>query len=70
MENRRARGSRSDREKEAGTGAVMTFEKKTLVMYEAHFKKDGRGREIIVLPDGRRYYEEGDEQGEDEDEGR
>ena len=48
----------------------MTFEKKTLVMYEVHFKKDGKGREIIVLPDGRRYFEEGDEGAEDEDEGR
>ena len=54
----------------AGTGAPMTFEKKTLVMYEVHFKKDGKGREIIVLPDGRRYFEEGDEGAEDEDEGR
>jgi hypothetical protein len=62
--------ARAEVEKEAGTGATLAFEKKTLLMYEAHFKKDGKGREIIVLPDGRRYFEEGDEQGEDEDEGR
>jgi len=62
--------TRAEAEREAGKGAAMSFEKKTLVMYEVHFKKDGRGREIIFLPDGRRYVEQGaEDEEEDEDEG-
>jgi len=61
--------TRAEAEREAGKGAAMSFEKKTLVMYEVHFKKDGLGREIIFLPDGRRYVEQDAEAEEDEDEG-
>ena len=52
---------------EAGKEAKLMWEKKTLVLYEVHFKKDGKGREIILTPDGRRYYEEGDEKADKDD---
>jgi len=57
---------RSAVEKEAGQGATIHYEKKTFIAYEAHFKKDGKGRELMVTPDGRRTHEEGEG---DEDEG-
>jgi hypothetical protein len=59
---------RSEAENMAGKDAKVTFEKKTLLMYEFHFKKDGKGHEVILTPDGRRYHEEGAEQDKDEDE--
>jgi uncharacterized membrane protein YkoI len=63
---------RAAAEKEAGKDAKLTFEKKTMWLYEVHFKKGDKGREIILTPDGRRYYEEGAGQGagdvDDEDE--
>ncbi len=58
---------RAEAEKDAGKEAKLTWEKKTIVMYEAHFKKDGKGREIVLIPDGRRYHEE-DETDKDENE--
>lgn len=51
-------------EKEAGKGTPVQFEKKTLFLYEAHYKKDGKGREIIVTPDGRHFHEDGEKTGE------
>jgi len=55
--------------KEAGKDAKLTWEKKTIVMYEVHFKRGDKGHELILTPDGRRYHEEGDENGEkDKDE--
>jgi len=61
--------ARAEAEKEAGKEAKLMWEKKTVVMYEVHFKKDGKGREMILTPDGRRFHEEGDEkQDKDEDE--
>lgn len=47
-------------EKEAGKDAKLAWEKKTLYLYEVHFKKDGKGREIIYTADGRRFHEETD----------
>lgn len=47
-------------EKEAGKDAKLTWEKKTIVMYEVHYKKDGKGHEMILTPDGRRVHEEGE----------
>ncbi|MCG3136486.1 MAG: hypothetical protein HJJLKODD_00320 [Phycisphaerae bacterium] len=56
-------------EKEAGKDASIHFEKKTFFVYEAHFKKDGQGYEVIYTPDGRRYHEEGEHDDDtDEDE--
>lgn len=52
--------------KEAGKDVAVTFEKKTVVMYEIHFRKDGKEREAVFLPDGRRFEEEGEEHGGDE----
>jgi len=58
---------RAEAEKEAGKDGKLMWEKKTVVMYEVHFTKDGQGREIILTPDGRRFHEEGgDEQDQDE----
>jgi hypothetical protein len=54
-------------EKEAGKDAAVQYEKKTYVAYEAHFKKDGKGREILLTPEGRTHSEEGDDGDEDED---
>lgn len=57
-------------EKEGGKDAKPTFEKKTLVLYEAHFKKGDKTLEIIVTPDGRLHLEGGarkDVQGDEGD---
>ncbi len=62
--------ARAEAEKEAGKDAKLMWEKKTIVMYEVHFKKDDKGREMILTPDGRRFHEEGDDnRDKDEDEG-
>ncbi len=61
--------ARTEAGKEAGAAATMSFEKKTLVLYEVHFKKDGKARELLLLPDGQRYVEEGEDGDEDEDKG-
>jgi len=61
--------ARAAAEKEAGMGATLRWEKKTMILYEVHFKKGGKSREMILTPDWRRVHEEGDEtmdQGEDE----
>jgi len=60
---------RAEVEKEAGKDAKITWEKKTYILYEAHYKKDGRGREVLLSPDGRRHQEEVEkEEGGEEDE--
>ncbi len=62
--------SRAAAEREAGKDAKLTWERKTVVMYEAHYKKGDKGEELILTPDGRRYHEEGEKNGDkDEDEG-
>jgi hypothetical protein len=58
---------RAAAEKEAGKDVKVRYEKKTLYLYEIHFKKDGKGREMIFTADARRYHEEAAEAGEDED---
>ncbi len=60
--------ARTEAEKEAGKDVKLMWEKKTVVMYEAHFKKNGKGREIILTPDGRRFHEEKDEKADKDDE--
>jgi len=61
--------ARASAEKEAGKDAKLTWEKKTVVMYEVHFKKGDKTQEMILTPDGRRFHEEGEKNGEkDEDE--
>ena len=63
--------ARAAAEKEAGKDAKMIWEKKTIVMYEVHYKKGDKGQEMTLTPDGRQYHEEGAEKGgknEDEDE--
>ncbi len=54
----------------AGKDAKLSFEKKTMVMYEIHFQKDGKGHEVILTPDGRVFHEEGGDEpaGEEEEE--
>ena len=44
-------------EREAGKDSKVTYEKKTMVLYEAHFGKGERGREIVFTPDGRTFRE-------------
>ena len=61
---------RGQADKEAGKDAKVTFEKKTMVLYEIHFDKGGKGQEMIFTPDGRRYVEEGEKTGEKEEEER
>ncbi len=46
--------ARTEAEKEAGKDAKMMWEKKTVVMYEVHFKKGDKDLEMILTPDGRR----------------
>lgn len=61
-------GVRSAVEKEAGKDAKTSWERKTLYLYEAHFKKDGKGRELLYTADGRRFREESDGDGDEDDE--
>lgn len=64
-------GVRAAAEKAAGKDA--SFERKTVYMYEIHYKKDGKTHEMIFTADGRVFREEGgdekkgDEKDEDED---
>jgi hypothetical protein len=52
----------------AGPDATLRFEKKTLIYYEAKFRKDDRHHEILLAPDGRQYeHEEEDGPGESDD---
>ncbi len=43
---------------EAGSGTSARFERKTIYVYEAHFKKDGKNREVVWTPDGRSFRQE------------
>jgi uncharacterized membrane protein YkoI len=54
---------RAASEKVAGKDVKLTFEKKTTVMYEVHFKKGDKEQEAVFTPDGHRY-EEGGKKGE------
>ncbi len=55
--------------KTAGNDTPVKIERKTFFVYEGHFKKDGKGHEVIFTPDGRRYYEEGQHEGGKEEDG-
>jgi RNA polymerase-interacting CarD/CdnL/TRCF family regulator len=44
--------------KKAGKGAKLTFEKKTMILYEVKFSKDNARHELLLTPDGRRVEEE------------
>lgn len=48
-------------EKAAGKDAPVRYERKTYIAYEAHFRKDGKTRELLVAPDGRRHREDDDD---------
>ena len=54
-------------EKEAGKDAKLSWEKKTIVMYEVHIKKADKAREMILTPDGRRIHEENDDDQDKDD---
>jgi len=58
---------RAAAEKEAGQGA--TFERKTLYLYEIHFKKDGKNQERVFTADARAYNESGQATEKNEDSG-
>lgn len=58
---------RAELQNAAGKDAQVKIERKTFFVYEGHFKKDGKFREILVTPDGRAYQEEGEEEGEAEE---
>jgi hypothetical protein len=56
--------------KAAGKDARLRFEKKTMVLYEVHYKQGDEGHEIILTPDGRPVPEKGaKEAAKDKDEG-
>lgn len=57
---------RAEAAKTAGD-AKVEFEKKTMVLYEIHYKKDGKGHEMIFTPDARQYHEEPAAKDEDDD---
>ena len=44
--------------KAAGKDAKLSFEKKTMILYEVKFRKDDRRHELLLTPDGRRVEEE------------
>jgi hypothetical protein len=50
---------RAAAEKEAGPHSDLTFERKTLYLYEIHYKQEGQSRESVFTPDARRYQEGG-----------
>lgn len=58
---------RSEVEKDAGKDAKIVFEKKTMIMYEAHFKKGDKRAELVLTPDGRRSQEEKGGDGDEDD---
>lgn len=58
---------RGELQKAAGKDAQVHIERKTFYVYEGHFKKDGKVRELLLTPDGRPYHEE-DQQGGEQDE--
>lgn len=58
-------GIRGALEKDAGKDAQIHFEKKTVYLYEAHYKKDGKHHEVVMTPDGRPAH--GEEEDGDED---
>jgi hypothetical protein len=62
--------SRATVEKVAGKDAKMSWEKKTVVLYEVQFEKDGKRHEMVVTPDGRQVREEGGDTDKDNDEER
>ena len=39
--------------KAAGKKAQLNVEKKTMILYEVHFRKGERGVELLLTPDGR-----------------
>jgi len=43
--------------KEAGKGTELTFEKKTMILYEVKFQKGSSRHELLLTPDGRRVEE-------------
>jgi uncharacterized membrane protein YkoI len=60
--------------KAAGKDAQLSFEKKTMILYEVKFRKGDRRHELLLTPDGRRVEEEvekgkteDDDEGEDEE---
>lgn len=62
--------ARNAAEKEAGKDAKLVWEKKTVIMYEVHYKKGDKTQEMILTPDGCQYHEEGEKKGEeDKDDG-
>jgi len=55
----------------AGNDPNLAFEKKTMFLYEAKFRKGERGQELLMTPDGRKVEEEaekGKKDNEDKDE--
>ncbi|MBN2137627.1 MAG: hypothetical protein JW720_07465 [Sedimentisphaerales bacterium] len=54
--------------KAAGKGAKLACEKKTMILYEVKFSKDGTTYEILLTPDGR-IVEKDAEKGGDEENG-
>jgi len=63
-------GVRAAAEQAAGKDTKITYERKTLYLYEIHYKKDGKGHEMMFRAMGSRYEEgaKGGEKGDDEDE--
>jgi len=53
--------------KAAGRGAELTFEKKTMVLYEVKFQKGNSRHELLVTPDGRHVEHEIERVKRDED---
>lgn len=62
--------ARAAAQKAAGEGAVLKWEKTTVVYYEVSFKKDGKSHELYITLDGRRLHDDDDgHDHEDHDDG-
>lgn len=52
---------------DAGKDAKLSWEKKTLVLYEVHFTKEGKGRELVLTADGRVLEDETEDHPDEDD---
>lgn len=52
---------------DAGKDAKLSWEKKTVVLYEVHFTKDGKARELVLTADGRVVEDETEDRPDEDD---
>ncbi|MFN0138392.1 MAG: hypothetical protein ACKVS9_19990 [Phycisphaerae bacterium] len=58
---------RTAAEKEAGAGVKISYERTTIYVYEINYRKDNKGHEATITPDGRVSHEQDDNADGDDD---